>query len=188
MELPCMRERSIIHLNVTDFAVAVECVVQPRLCGRPVIVAPVGAARARVMDMSEEAFRAGVRKEMPVQTAQRLLRDVLIVPPNIDLYARAARALLRQALPYTPQVEQVDGNGHLYLDVTGTSRLWGPPRDVAWRIRRDTRADLRLDPIWAVAANKLVAKVATRIVKPDGELTVAAGDEASRGLWGPDGV
>ena len=55
-------ERSIIHLNVADFAVAVERAVDGRLRDRPVIIAPAGAARAAVYDMSEEAYRSGIRK------------------------------------------------------------------------------------------------------------------------------
>ena len=50
-------DRSIIHLNVADFAVTVERVLDARLRERPVIVAPAGAARAAVYDMSEEAYR-----------------------------------------------------------------------------------------------------------------------------------
>jgi len=71
-----------------------------------------------------------------------------------------------------------DYNGHLFIDVTGTGRLFGPPPDVAWRIRKMVRADMGFDPVWSVAPNKLVAKVATRMVKPDGEYIVGAGEEA----------
>jgi DNA polymerase-4 len=74
-------------------------------------------------------------------------------------------------------VEPGDADGHIFVDVTGTSRLFGPSVDVAWRIRRQIKSDLELDPIWSVAPNKLVAKVATRLVKPTGEYIVGAGEE-----------
>jgi DNA polymerase-4 len=67
----------------------------------------------------------------------------------------------------------------LFVDVTGTGRLFGPPTDVAWRLRRQAWEALRLAPVWAVAPNKLVAKVATRLVKPEGEYVVAPGGEAT---------
>ena len=51
-------------------------------------------------------------------------------------------------------------------------------RSLAWRLRQQIKTDLGLDPIWSVAPNKLVAKVATRLVKPDGEYIVAPGEEA----------
>ena len=66
--------RSILHLNVADFAVAVERVVDLSLRGKPVIVAPLQAARAAVYDMSEEAYRDGVRKGMLLNRATRLCR------------------------------------------------------------------------------------------------------------------
>jgi DNA polymerase-4 len=170
-------ERSIIHLNVADFAVAVERILDSRLRGRPVLIAPEGLARAAVYDMSEEAYRAGVRKGMELGRARRLCRDGLVAPPRPDCYERAAQALLKQACFYTPLVELVDENGHLFLDVTGTARLWGPPADVAWRLRKAAKAEHGLNPIWSVAPNKLVAKTATRLVKPEGEYIVEAGEE-----------
>jgi len=171
------RERSIIHLNVADFAVAVERAVDGRLRDRPVIIAPEGAARAAVYDMSQEAYLCGIRKGMALRRAARLCKDARILPPHPDRYEHTMGALLKQALPYSPLIENGETDGHLFVDVTGTARLFGPPIDVAWRLRRQVRKDLGLDPIWSVATNKLVAKVATRLVKPDGEYIVGAGEE-----------
>jgi DNA polymerase-4 len=169
--------RSIIHLNVADFAVAVERAVDHRLNQRPVIIAPEGAARAAVYDMSNEAYMAGIRKGMALRRAVHLCRDARILPPHPDRYEMAMRDVLKRALPYSPLIETGEDDGHLFMDATGTSRLLGPPMDVAWRLCRQIKTDLDLDPIWSVAPNKLVAKVATRLVKPDGEYIVAAGEE-----------
>ena len=170
-------DRSIIHLNVADFAVAVERMLDGRLKHRPVIIAPEGSARAVVYDMSEEAYQFGVRKGMGVRRAIRLCKDARILPPHPDRYERAMGALLKQALHYSPLIEPGEGDGHLFVDVTGSSRLLGPPVDVAWRLHKQAQADLGLNPIWSVAPNKLVAKVATRLVKPSGEYIVGAGEE-----------
>ena len=172
-------ERSIIHLNIADFAVAVERAVDCRLKDRPVIIAPEGAARAAVYDMSEEAYRNGIRKGMALRRAVRLCRDARILPPHPDRYEHAMLSLLKQTLPYSPLIETGEADGHLFLDISGTARLFGPPADVAWRLRRQVKKDLGLDPIWSVAPNKLAAKVATRLVKPDGEYIVGAGEEES---------
>ncbi len=170
-------DRSIIHLNIADFAVAVERAVDSRLKDRPVIIAPEGAARAAVYDMSQEAYLNGIRKGMPLRRAVRLCRDVQILPPHPDRYEHTMRALLKQTLPYSPLIESGETDGHLFMDVTGSTRLFGPPADVARRLRRQVKKDLGLDPIWSVAPNKLMAKVATRLVKPDGEYIVGAGEE-----------
>lgn len=172
-------DRSIIHLNVADFAVAVERTIDCRLRYRPVIVAPRGAARATVYDMSEEAYQSGVCKGMPLRKAERLCRDARILPPHPDRYERAMGALCKQALQYSPLVEPGRGDGHLFIDVTGTGRLFGPAVDVAWRLSKAAKTDFGLMPIWSVATSKLVAKVATRLVKPHGEYIVGAGEEAA---------
>ena len=170
-------ERSIIHLNVADFAVAVERAVDRRLRDWPVIIAPEGAVRAAVYDMSEEAYRNGIRKGMALRRAVRLCRDARVLPPHTHRYEQAMCALLKQTLPYSPLIETGEDDGHLFMDVSGSTRLFGPPADVAWRLRRQVKKDLGLDPIWSVAPNKLVAKVATRLVKPDGEYIVRSGQE-----------
>ncbi len=174
-----MCERSIIHLNVADFAVAVERIVDSRLSDCPVIIAPEGAVRAAVYDMSEEAYKSGVRKKMALRRALRYCPDAVVLPPHPDRYERAMAQFIKHLLPYSPLVEIADHNGHLFLDATGTGKLFGPAPDVAWRIRKAVRTDMGFDPIWSVASNKLVAKVATRIVKPTGEYIVGAGDEAA---------
>ncbi|NTV53226.1 MAG: hypothetical protein HGA76_09485, partial [Candidatus Firestonebacteria bacterium] len=146
---------------------------------RPVIIAPEGAARGAVYDMSEEAYGAGVRKGMALSRARRACRDAAVIPPHPDRYERALRALLACALPYSPRIEATDVLGHVFVDATGTESLCGPAVDVAWRIRRASRDTLGLNPVWTVAPNKLVAKVASRVVKPTGECLVASGDEAA---------
>lgn len=169
-------ERSIIHFNVADFAVAVERLCDRRLVGRPVVVA-AGNSRALVYDMSDEAWQAGVRKGTPLAIAKKHCRDLRVLAPRPDLYQRATTEFFRRITPYSPLVEPVDDNGHFFVDVTGSSRLFGPPPEIAWRIRNAARRELGLNPIWTVAPNKLVAKVASRLVKPTGEYIVAAGEE-----------
>jgi len=172
-------ERSIIHLNVADFAVAVERVIDPRLCRRPVIIAADRKARAAVYDMSDEAFAAGVRKGMLLVRAERRCPDAAVLLPRPDRYEQAMADLFRRALPFSPLVEPGERDGHLFVDATGTNRLFGPAVDVAWRLQRRVRSDMGLDPIWSVAPNKLTAKVATRLVKPTGEYVVGAGEESA---------
>ncbi len=170
-------ERAIIHLNIADFAVAVERLMDSSLKDYPLIIAPKGSNRAVVYDMSEEAFQEGIRKGMPLRRASRICRGLRILPPHFDRYERAMQELIKQTLPYSPLIETGHGDGHLFMDITGTNRLLGPPVDVAWRLNKKIRQDLKLNPIWSVAPNKLVAKVATRLVKPFGEYIVGAGEE-----------
>ena len=173
-----MRERQILHVNIADFAVAVEQVVDVCLRQRPIIIANA-SPRARVFDMSEEAYRAGICKGMRLGQAKRLCRESIVLAPNLALYKRAMVALARKIRPLSPLVAGGDSDGHFFVDMTGTSRLLGPVQDVAHSLRRSIRDDLRLQPIWTIASNLLVAKVASRLVKPWGEYVVANGDEAA---------
>ncbi len=170
-------ERAIIHFNVADFAVAVERIVDSALCKRAVIIAPLQAARAVVYDMSEEAFCCGVQKGMPLSRAARLCRRATILPPRPGIYRRAMQAFLGQVRDYSPRVEHGAVDGHIFVDVTGTHRLFGPAPDIGLKVRKRVRDGLGINPIWSLAGNKLVAKVASRLVKPAGEYIVGPGEE-----------
>ncbi len=170
-------ERSIIHLNIADFAAAVETRMSPGLTGFPLIIAPAGTARAVVFDMNNKAFEEGVRKGMPLVRACRLVSGAKVLPPRFNRYGQVMRQIAGKALAYTPKVEPGREDGHIFLDVTGTSRLFGPAVDVAFRLKKTVKKDLGLDPIWSLATSKTVAKVATRLVKPVGEYIVGAGEE-----------
>lgn len=169
-------ERRIIHLNIADFSVAVERVLDTTLKGKPLIIAEP-SPRAVVFDMSDEAYADGVRKGMLLAMARRRCRSALVLAPRPEQYSKALNRCLEHALHYTPLVERSCGNGHLFLDVTGTHRLFGPAPDIGWRLRNTLRRDLGLDPIWSIGSNKLVAKVASRLVKPRGEYIVGGGEE-----------
>jgi DNA polymerase-4 len=172
-------DRSIVHINIADFAVAVERTLDRRLTGRPGIIAHQRAARATVYDMSEEAFQSGVCKGMSLVQAMRRCRGARVLPPRPDRYQRAMARMVRVALPCSPLIEPGEDDGHLFVDISGSSRLMGPPVDVAWRLGSRIRRELDLAPIWSVATSKLVAKTASRLVKPLGEYIVDPGDEAA---------
>jgi len=171
------RDRSIIHLNIADFAAAVESNIQPSLKGFPFIIAPQGAPRAVVYDMSDEAYRQGIRKGMPLARAKRVNKKIKTLPPSFNRYEQVMKALLKETFTLTPLIESGTTDGHIFLDVTGSARLFGPSVDMAFKLKKAFKKTFNLDPIWSVATNKLVAKVATRVVKPVGEYIVAPGDE-----------
>ncbi len=173
------RERTVLHFNVADFAVAVERVADCCLRNRPLIIAPFQAARAVVYDMSEEAYQDGVRKGMSLRQATRMCRGAALLPPREVLYQKAMKAFLKELQNYSPLIEAGQADGHFYVDVTGTHRLYGPAPDVGWRVRREVRTSLGINPIWTLGTSKLISKVASRVVKPVGEYIVSPGDEAA---------
>ncbi len=153
--------RSILFVDPPAFCTTVEALVAPALRTRPVAVAPPGAERAVVLALSTEARRAGLERGMAVQQARKLCPDLVLIPPNPRLYARASSALLEILRAYAPVIEP-RGYGHAFLDLTGTGRLFGPPVDVAARVRREVRERLRFPLSVGVAANKLVSQAVVR--------------------------
>lgn len=171
-------DREIIYLTVTEFSVAVEQVVHPELRGRPVVVAPLGTARSIVTALSAEASRAGIRKGMILSRAMRYCRNAVVLPPNEALYLRASRAIFKILEMYSPVIEP-SGHGHAYLDITGTGRLLGPPRDAARRAQKEIRQQLRLEASLGVASNKMVSRIASEVIRPTGLQDVPHGNESS---------
>ncbi len=154
--------KSVLFIDPPAFCATVERLVAPALRGRPLAVAPPGADRATVLALSPEAQSAGVTRGMGVRQARKLCPDLLLIPPNPRLYARASRALHEILRIYAPVIEP-RGYGHAFLDLSGTERLFGPAVDVAERIRREAASRLSLPLTVGVAVNKLVSEAATRI-------------------------
>src|SRR5687767_3819152 len=154
--------RSVLFIDPPAFVATVERMVAPALRSRPLAVAPPGADRATVLALSSEARAAGIARGMLVRQAKKLCPDLVLLPPNPRLYARASRALHEILRIYAPVIEP-RGYGHAFLDLTGTERLFGPLVDVAERIRREAAARLRLPLTVGASGNKLVSEAATRV-------------------------
>jgi DNA polymerase-4 len=153
--------RSVLFVDPPAFCTTLEGLVSPGLSSRPLAVAPPAADRATLLALSEEARQAGLVRGMPVRKAQRLCPDLIVLPPNPQLYARASRALHEILRVFAPTIEP-RGYGHAFLDLTGTGRLFGPPQDVAARIRREAQERLRLPLSVGIASNKLVSQAAIK--------------------------
>ena len=171
-------DRSVLNVDIAAFPIAVERVIEPRLRGRPVLLAPPGSARAPVLAVSQEAAREGVRAGMPLPVALRRCPGVAVLHPNEALYQRATGALLSLLGGFSPLIEPA-APGQTYLDLTGTSRLFGAAQDAAARVRREIEARLRLKPTVGLATSKLVSRVAARVIRPDGLCDVFPGSEAT---------
>lgn len=170
--------RHIIHIHIPAFPIAVERVCHPELRDRPVAVAPTHVERALILSISSEARREGIFKGMPLGKAMKFCPDLTVLPPNPGLTEKAARVLAEVVARYTPLWEPFRP-GHIYLDVTGTGRLWGRAKDIADRLRREIKHHLRLPGMVGVAGNKMVSNIASKIIPSPGVLDVDHGQESS---------
>jgi DNA polymerase-4 len=153
-------------------------VSQPELRGYPVAVAPPHSERALILSVSSEARREGIFKGMPLGKAMKFCPDLTVLPPNRDLTGKACQVLSKMVAQYTPLWEP-SRPGHIYLDVTGTDRLWGKAKETASRLRLEIKEHLRLSGMVGVAGNKMVSSIASKIVSSEEVLDVDHGQESS---------
>ena len=161
--------RSILHVDMDAFYASVEQHDNPQLAGKPVVVGHHGG-RGVVAAASYEVRRFGVRSAMPMSAALRLCPAAVCVPPRMGRYREVSRQVFTVFQEVTPLVQGLSLD-EAYLDVTASVRLLGEPAAIARQIKEHIRARTGLTASVGVATNKLVAKIASDLDKPDG-LTV----------------
>ena len=169
-------ERSIVHLNIVGFKAAIAAAKDKSLRGRPYVIAGATGGRSLALDCSPEAIREGITPGMALAVAERRVKDLTVLPPDIPAYEAMNKELERAAALYAPLWEN-DRAGNLYLDITGTTSMYGPPCDASSRLLREILDHAEIRPAAAVASNKLVSKVATRTIRPTGLIQVHNGTE-----------
>jgi DNA polymerase IV len=168
--------RTIIHADMDAFYASVEVHDDPSLIGRPVIVGGRPDDRGVVSAASYEARALGVHSAMPLRTAARLCPQGAFLPGRFERYAEVSRQVMDIFDDYTPLVEPISMD-EAFLDVTGAPAGDGPTIGRALRDR--VRNEVGLVVSVGVATNKLVAKVASDLRKPDALVIVAPGEEAA---------
>lgn len=170
---------TILHVDLDAFFASVEQRDHPELRGRPVVVGGGGPTdRGVVSAASYEARRFGIHSAMPLRTAASLCPEAAFVPVDGRRYAAVSRQVMLILQRFTPLVEPVSID-EAFLDVKGAERLHGSTVEIARAIKAAIRDELHLTASVGVATNKLVAKVASDLEKPDGLVVVEPGHEAA---------
>ncbi|RKY82133.1 hypothetical protein DRQ07_02140 [candidate division KSB1 bacterium] len=172
-------ERKIVYLRINEFPVAVERLRDSSLRGRPVAVCSRHSPSAPVLSVSAEAGKCGIYAGMPVPEAVRRCPGLVIIPPDNVLYRKAAGKIAALLGKYSPLVEPGHW-GQFFVDLSGTLRIFGAAEDAAYRMRRDIIGSTDLCPAIGVASNKLVSRVAGKIIRFHADMyAVPSGSEAS---------
>jgi len=158
--------RAILHVDMDAFYASVEQYDQPELKGKPVIVGGTGA-RGVVAAASYEVRRFGVHSAMPMGEALRRCPHAICIAPRMRRYKEVSKQVFAVFHQFTPQVEGLSLD-EAFLDLSASVKLFGSPEDIAQEIKRRIRAATGLTASVGLASNKLLAKIASELGKPDG--------------------
>lgn len=165
--------RAILHVDMDAFYASVEQRDHPELRDKPLIVGGV-SGRGVVAAASYEVRKFGVRSAMPIRRALALCPHAVCVRPRTARYAEVSEQVFSIFHEFTPLVEGLSLD-EAYLDVTGSRALKGDAIRIAQDIKRRIHEVTSLTASVGVASNKLVAKIASDLQKPNG-LTVVTED------------
>ena len=157
---------TILHADLDAFYASVEQLLDPSLRGKPIAV-----GGGVVLAASYEARAFGVRGGMPGRRARELCPQLIFVGGHFKDYQRLGDAAINVLNDFTPLVERISID-EAFADVAGCTHLFGPPAEIAAKIRRRVRSELGLPISVGVARTKHLAKIASQVAKPDGLVVV----------------
>lgn len=162
-------QRAILHVDMDAFFASIEQRDQPELKGKPVLVGGKGP-RAVVAAASYEAREFGCRSAQPMSIALRKCPNAVVAKLRMSRYSEVSKQIFRILDDFSPLVEPLSVD-EAFVDVTGTERILGSPRQIARKIRKRIFDETGLTASVGIAPNKFLAKLASDMDKPDG-LTV----------------
>ena len=176
-----MKERIILHSDLNNFYASVECLYHPEYRGKPLAV--LGDPEARhgiVLAKNYEAKKFEVQTGDPMWMAKQKCPDIIFVPPHYDLYMKHSKLVREIYSEYTDQVEPY-GLDECWLDVTGSTSLFGSGKEIANEIRKRVKFELGVSVSVGVSFNKF-AKLGSDMKKPDAT-TVIESDRFKEIVW-----
>lgn len=169
-------ERHIVHIDLDAFFVSVERLDHPELRGIPLLIGGQ-SDRGVVSAASYEARKYGVHSAMPMKLAKKLCPDATVIGGDMEKYSRYSHQVTDIIASKVPLYEK-SSIDEFYIDMTGMDRFFGCAKYAAG-LKEYILKESGLIVSYALASNKLVSKVATNEVKPDGKEVVPLGSEKS---------
>lgn len=174
--------RVILHIDMNAFYCSVHEAVEPELYkDKPIAVSGSVEQRKGIIVTSSYAARAhGVKTGMQVRQALKLVPNLILLQPDFNLYRQFSRRFMHIVYEYSPLMQAMSID-ECFVDITGSSQF-GTPLEIASRIQLRIKEELGLPCSIGVAPNKLLAKMASDMKKPNG-LTVLRKRDVPRLLW-----
>ncbi len=176
--------RTILHVDMDAFFASVEQRDHPEYRGRPLIIGASPNERGVVSTCSYEARKYGVHSAMPSREAGALCPHGIFIPGDHSKYSRVSQEIMVILESFTPVVEQVSVD-EAYLDVSGSTHIFGDGEEIAKAIREKIRRELDLPASVGVGANKLISKICSEMAKPNGYKVAPADADAIAGFLAP---
>ncbi|MFL5748663.1 MAG: DNA polymerase IV [Niastella sp.] len=170
------KDRHIAHFDLDAFFVSVETLRNPKFCGKPLLVGG-GSDRGVVAACSYEARKFGIHSAMPMKIARRLCPEAIIIRSDIEAYSKYSR-LVTDVIKDTVPVFEKASIDEFYIDLTGMDKFFGCLQFTG-QLKKKINKESGLPVSWGLASNKLISKVATNEVKPNGQLEIPFGNEKS---------
>jgi DNA polymerase-4 len=164
-------QATILHADLDAFYASVEQLLNPNLRGKPIAV-----GGGVVLAASYEAKTFGVHGGMSGRKARELCPQLVFVGGHFSEYQRLGDAAMNILGDFTPLVERISID-EAFANVSGCTRLFGPPAEIAATIRHRVRTELGLPISVGVARTKHLAKIASQVAKPDGLVVVEPATE-----------
>lgn len=172
--------RHIAHFDLDTFFVSVEQLHNPKLIGKPVLIGGDGN-RGVVASCSYEARKFGIHSAMPMAVAKRLCKEAIIVRGDYENYTKYSKLITDVIADSVPNFEKASID-EFYIDLTGMDKFFGCLRFTG-ELKTKVVKESGLPISWGLASNKLISKVATNEVKPNGQLEIPFGNE--KGFMAP---
>ena len=177
-----MKERIILHCDLNNFFASVSLLSNPTLYDMPVAVCgDVEARHGIVLAKNEIAKKYGVKTAEAVWEAKRKCPSLITLPPDYKKYHEYSRAAQKIYARYTDLIEPF-GIDECWLDVTGSTLLFGSGEQIADQIRRDIKYELGITISVGVSFNKVFAKLGSDMKKPDA-VTVISRENFKQKVW-----
>ncbi|MBS1663269.1 MAG: DNA polymerase IV [Bacteroidetes bacterium] len=169
-------QRQIAHFDLDAFFASVECLKNSRLKGKPLLVGGSGD-RSVVAACSYEARKFGIHSAMPMKLARRLCPEAIVIRGDMESYSKYSKLVTDIIRDNVPLFEK-SSIDEFYIDLTGMDKFFGCSL-YAGELKKKVLHDSGLPVSYALASNKLISKVATNEVKPNGQLEIPFGKEKS---------
>ncbi len=174
--------RVIMHVDMDAFFASIEQRNNPELRGKPVIVGGHPGSRGVVSTCSYEAREYGVHSAMPIAQAVQKCKDGVFLSVDPSAYGYAAHQIKEIFQRFSPAVQMVSVD-EAFIDITGSQRTHGTPVDIALKIKSAVKQEIGITCSVGIGPNKLIAKLASGLEKPDGLTVLLSKEEIARRVF-----